>query len=204
MKKIYFATTSILFLVACSPTKSSNTPGTSSPVETQMPNSTQYKPAFEGQTRIAGVKTATTFVTKTVTQALIKPWSMVAMPDGRFLITQKEGMFRIVSPNGTVSNNISGAPALDAAGQGGLLGVALDPDFITNRMIYFVFSEPVAGGNHAAVARARLREDETAIENPTVIYRVTPTYKGNLHNGGKLVFNIRRAFGYCYTSAGTG
>lgn len=189
MKKIYFATTSILFLVACSPTKSSNTPGTSSPVETQMPNSTQYKPAFEGQTRIAGVKTATTFATKIVTQALIKPWSMVAMPDGRFLITQKEGMFRIVSPNGTVSNNISGAPALDAAGQGGLLGVALDPDFITNRMIYFVFSEPVAGGNHAAVARARLREDETAIENPTVIYRVTPTYKGNLHNGGKLVFN---------------
>ena len=187
MKKIFFTTASILLLVACSSTKSSNTSG--SPVETQSPNSPQYKPAIEGQTRIAGVKTATTYATKMITQVLVKPWSMVAMPDGRFLVTQKEGMFRIVSPNGTVSNNISGAPALDAAGQGGLLGVALDPDFTTNRIIYFVFSEPVASGNHAAVAKARLREDETAIENATVIYRVTPTYQGNLHNGGKLLFN---------------
>ena len=187
MNKIFFTIASILLLVACSSTKSSNTSG--SPVETQSPNSPQYKPAIEGQTRIAGVKTATTYATKMITQVLVKPWSMVAMPDGRFLVTQKEGMFRIVSPNGTVSNNISGAPALDAAGQGGLLGVALDPDFTTNRIIYFVFSEPVASGNHAAVAKARLREDETAIENATVIYRVTPTYQGNLHNGGKLLFN---------------
>jgi glucose/arabinose dehydrogenase len=56
-------------------------------------------------------------------------------------------------------------------------------------MIYFVFSEPVADGNHAAVAKARLKNDETAIENVTVIYRVTPTHNGRLHNGGKLAFN---------------
>ena len=188
MKKTFFATASILVLAACSSTQSSNTSTVSSPVEKQAPNSSQYKPAFEGQTRIAGIKTATTYATKMVTGALVKPWSMAALPDGRFLITQKEGMFRIVLPNGTLSSNISGAPKLDAAGQGGLLGVIIDPDFTTNRMIYFVFSEPVAGGNHAAVAKARLREDETAVENVSVIYRVTPTYKGNLHNGGKLAF----------------
>jgi glucose/arabinose dehydrogenase len=188
MKKIFFATAFILFLVACSSTRSQNTPGTSPPVETQKPNSPQYRPAFEGQTRIAGSKTATPYAAKIVTRALAKPWSMAALPDGRFLVTQKEGMFRIVSPNGTVSNNITGAPEVDTGGQGGLLGVTLDPDFATNRMIYFVFSEPVAGGNHAAVAKARLRDDETAIENLAVIYRVTPTYKGHLHNGGKLAF----------------
>ncbi|MBK6380298.1 MAG: PQQ-dependent sugar dehydrogenase [Chitinophagaceae bacterium] len=188
MKKIFFATASILFLVACSPTQSSNTPGAPSPVETKTANSPQYKPAFEGQTRIAGIKTTTPYTTKMVTDALVKPWSMAALPDGRFLVTQKEGTFRMVSPNGTVSNNITGAPAVDADGQGGLLGVTIDPDFTTNRMIYFVFSEPVAGGNHAAVAKARLREDETAVENVIVIYRVTPTYKGHLHNGGKLAF----------------
>ncbi len=188
MKKIFFATASILLLVACSSTKSSNTPGALSPVETQPPYSPQYKPAFVGQTRIAGAKTATSYTSKLVTRALVKPWSMAALPDGRFLVSQKEGMFRIVTPNGTVSNNISGAPVVDAAGQGGLMGVILDPDFTANRMIYFVFSEPVAGGNHAAVAKARLREDETAIENVAVIYRVTPTYKGHLHNGGKLAF----------------
>ena len=56
-------------------------------------------------------------------------------------------------------------------------------------MIYFVFSEPVAGGNHAAVASARLANDEQSIENVQVIYRVMPTYNGNKHYGGKLAFN---------------
>jgi len=188
MKKIFYATTAVLFLVACSSTRSSNAQGNGSPVETQAPHSPQYKPAFAGQTRIAGMKTNTAYTTKVVTGALVKPWSMAALPDGRFLITQKAGTFRIVSPNGTVSNVIGGAPEVDAGGQGGLLGVTIDPDFATNRMIYFVFSEPVAAGNHAAVAKARLKDDETAIENVTVIYRVTPTYKGHLHNGGKLAF----------------
>ena len=81
-----------------------------------------------------------------------------------------------------IRDRITGVPTVDAGGQGGLLGVALDPDYANNRMIYFVFSEPVTGGNHAAVAKARLTNDETAIENVTVIYRVTPTYKGRLHN----------------------
>ena len=89
MKKIFFATASILFLIACSPTQSSNTPGAPSPVETKTANSPQYKPAFEGQTRIAGIKTTTPYNTKMVTDALVKPWSMAALPDGRFLVTQK-------------------------------------------------------------------------------------------------------------------
>jgi glucose/arabinose dehydrogenase len=152
-------------------------------------NSPQYKPAFSGQTRVAGTRTATAYDTRIVTQALVKPWSMVALPDGRFLVTQKEGVFKIVSTDGKVSNSITGAPAVDSGGQGGLLGITIDPDFASNRMIYFVFSEPVANGNHAAVAKARLRDDETAIENVNVIYRVTPTYNGDKHNGGKLAFN---------------
>jgi aldose sugar dehydrogenase len=80
-----------------------------------------------------------------------------------------------------------------------LLGIAIDPDFAGNRMLYFVFSEPVAGGNHAAVAKARLSNDETAVENVTVIYRVTPTHDGHLHNGGKLAFNKE---GHLFVSTG--
>jgi glucose/arabinose dehydrogenase len=189
MKKIFWLSAFLPSMIACTSTQQSTTPGSLPPVETQQPNSPQYKPAFEGQTRVAGVKTSTAYSTNVVTQALNKPWSMVALPDGRFLVTQKAGNFRIVSPNGTVSNNITGAPAVDAAGQGGLLGITIDPDFTNNRMIYFVFSEPVTGGNHAAVAKARLKDDETAIENVTVIYRVSPTYNGDKHNGGKLAFN---------------
>ncbi|HEX2683024.1 MAG TPA: PQQ-dependent sugar dehydrogenase, partial [Ferruginibacter sp.] len=186
MKKILLAIASLLLLVECTSSQKSKGPG--SPVETKSPNSPQYKPAFAGQTRTTGTKTVTPYSTKVITRSLDKPWSMAVMPDGRFLVTQKEGMFRIVSANGTVSNKIAGAPAVDASGQGGLLGVVLDPDFQTNRMTYFVFSEPVAGGNHAAVAKARLKEDETAIEHVSVIYRVTPIHNGSLHNGGKLAF----------------
>jgi glucose/arabinose dehydrogenase len=189
MVKIVFAAAGLLLVAACSSQKSATGSGGSSPVETLPANSPQYQPAFEGQTRIAAVKTSTVYSTKVITQALVKPWSMAALPDGRFLVTEKAGSIRIVSTNGTVSNKITGVPAVNAAGQGGLLGLALDPDFDNNRMIYFVFSEPVSGGNHAAVAKARLTNDETAIENVTVIYRVSPTHKGHLHNGGKLAFN---------------
>ena len=169
---------------------SSNTDTTKlPPVETKAPNTPEYKPAFAGQTRIAGAKTQTPYNVKVVTNDLKKPWSIAPMPDGRFFITEKEGTFRIVSADGTVSPTITGAPRVDASGQGGLLGVTLDPDFSSNRMIYFVFSEPVDGGNHAAVAKGKLSADESKVENVEVFYRVQPTYAGRLHYGGKLVFN---------------
>ena len=60
--------------------------GTLPPVETNSPN-TDYKPAFEGQTRAAGVKTATPFEVKVISEGLTRPWSLVPLPDGRLLIT---------------------------------------------------------------------------------------------------------------------
>lgn len=190
MVRIIFTAAGILMLAACSTPKETNSQTQSSPVETAPPNSPEYKPAFKGQTRIAGMHTDTgVYSVKIITSALNKPWSMAAMPDGRMLVTEKAGNLRIVSPDGNVSNVISGLPAVNADGQGGLLGLVLDPGFATNRMIYFGFSEPVSGGNHLAVAKATLKDDETAIENVSVIFRVRPTYDGDKHNGGKLAFN---------------
>ncbi len=185
MIKTIVAAACLAFITACSIPKSIP----SAPVETLPPNSPQYKPAFAGQTRTIGAMTITPYSGKIVTQQLVKPWSMAAMPDGRFLVSEKMGNFRIVSPNGNTGNKITGVPPVAAEGQGGLLGLVLDPSFSSNRMIYFVYSEPVSGGNHAAVAKARLNDAETAIENVTIIYRVTPTYNGDKHNGGKLAFN---------------
>ena len=199
MKNICIATSALLILISCSSTKSSTPTESTAPVESKAPNSPQYKPAFEGQTRIGGVKTSTPYSSKIITQSLSKPWSMALLPDGRFLISQKEGSFRIVSTDGKVSNPIGGVPQVNTAGQSGLLGVVADPEFSSNRLIFFVFSEPVENGNHAAVARARLKDDESAIENVQVIYRVSPTYKGNLHNGGKLAFNRE---GHLFLSSG--
>lgn len=193
MLKFLASAAGVLLLASCSSSQNRATsgvnPGSPSSVEKLEPNSPQYKPAFEGQTRAPGLQTSAKYTGAVVTSSLVKPWSMAPMPDGRFFISEKAGNFRIASVDGEVSEKITGVPKVDAAGQGGLLGVVLDPAFATNRMIYFVFSEPVAGGNHAAVAKARLSNDEKTIENVAVIYRVTPTHDGDKHNGGKLVFN---------------
>src|ERR1700755_2938500 len=89
---------------ACSSTQQSS--ANSATVETKKPNSPDFTPAFAGQTRTARVATATAWKPTIITSALEKPWSMAALPDGRFLITQKTGSLRIVSTSGTVSNTI--------------------------------------------------------------------------------------------------
>lgn len=159
------------------------------PVETKKPN-TDYKPAFEGQTRIAGVKTTTPFEGVKVTESLNKPWGIVSLPDGRFLITEKSGSMVIVdAKSGQVSDRITGIPEVDDRGQGGLLGLTLAPDFGSSRMVYWVFSEKVGDKNHTAVAKGRLSDNEKTIENAQVIYRATPSYDGALHYGGRILFD---------------
>lgn len=156
--------------------------------ETGSPN-TDIKPAFTGQTRIAGVKTSTPYNVDVITQNLGKPWGIINLPDGRFLVTEKTGFIHLISKDGKNVTKITGLPAVDSKGQGGLLDVALDPDFQNNRMIYWSYSEPYTGGNHTAVAKGKLSANETSIENPTVIFRATPTYNGDKHYGSRLIFD---------------
>lgn len=158
------------------------------PVETQAANS-KYKPAFEGQTRIGGVKTTTPYDVTVVNKKLNHPWGIKSLPDGRFLVTEKEGTMRIVAKDGTLSEPITGLPKVDARGQGGLLGLFIDPDFASNRMVYWTFSEPKNGKNLTAVAKGKLAEDEKTIEQAQVIYEATPAYDGKLHYGSRIVFD---------------
>ena len=159
-----------------------------SPVETNKPN-TEYEPAFKGQTRIAGVKTTTPYDGKVLSEDLNKPWGIANLPDGRLLITEKGGTMRIATNTGTVSAPITGLPAVNSGGQGGLLGVTVDPAFASNRMVYWVFSENTSGGTLTSVAKGSLSADEKKIENATVIYRATPAYNGTLHYGGRILFD---------------
>lgn len=201
MNKILLSLTVMAVLAGCAEPKSvqSTATGTLPPVETQAPNSPQYKPAFAGQTRVAGVKTATPLDIQIISDKLVRPWAVIALPDGRLLITEKSGTFRIATSTGSITEPITGAPAVDDKGQGGLLDVALDPDFKTNRLIYWSFSEPVNGGNHTAVGKGRLANDEKTIENATVIYRALPTYNGDKHYGSRLAFDKN---GYLFVSTG--
>lgn len=170
----------------------------SAPVETKEAN-TDYKPAFDGQTRIAGVKTATPYEFAILDSTLNKPWGVTALPDGRFIITEKGGTMRIASGTGSMGSPLRGIPKVNSEGQGGLLGICIDPSFDQNRMVYWAFSEPLPGGNVTAVAKGKLSSDEKSMEGVKVIYRATPAYKGTLHYGGRVLFSKD---GHLYVSTG--
>jgi glucose/arabinose dehydrogenase len=164
-------------------------PGTAiSPVET-LPANSNYKPAFVGQTRVSGLKTTTTYRSEIITTALQSPWGIAALPDGRFLINERTGKMKIVTATGVIGEAISGLPTVNSAGQGGLLGLCLDPDFSNNKLIYWSFSQPSAEGNVTAIGKGKLSSDERSLENVSVIYRAIPAYSGTLHYGGRILFD---------------
>ena len=158
------------------------------PVETQDPN-TSYQPAFDGQTRIEGVKTETPYSVTTLTSELESPWAVVELPDGRLAITEKAGTMRIVTKEGAVSEAITGFPEVDHRNQGGLLDVAPAPDFETSRLLYFSLAERTSEGSLTAVGKGRLSDDELVIENFTIIYRAIPYFDNSMHFGSRLTFD---------------
>ncbi len=122
----------------------------------------------------------------TVADGLERPWGMAFLPDGRMLVTEKPGRLRMVTTDGKVGPPLAGVPAVDTGGQGGLLDVALDPEFHANRLVYLSYAEPRDGGNGTAVARGRLTE--SGLADMRVIFRQQPTVKSGHHFGSRLVF----------------
>jgi glucose/arabinose dehydrogenase len=158
------------------------------PVEAKDPNS-NYKPAFAGQTRIGGVKTTTPYKVEKIAESLSSPWAITPMPDGRFLITMRSGYMEIHNASGGLVKKITGFPAVDFNGQGGMLDVALDPSFTSNKIIYWSYSEKYGQGNLTAVAKGKLNEASGMVENPVVIFRATPALKSSAHFGSRLIFD---------------
>jgi aldose sugar dehydrogenase len=119
-------------------------------------------------------------------KGLEHPWSIEILADGALLVSERPGRLRLVSPDGRVSQALTGMPKVFARGQGGLLDLALSPAFAQDRMIYFSYAEPGEGGAGTAVARGRLGEGQ--VEAVQVIWRQTPKVPGNNHFGSRLVF----------------
>ena len=170
----------IMYSIGCS--------AQNSPVETQSPN-TNYRPAFAGQTRVNSVITKTPYKSEKIASKLGSPWAIIPLPDGRFLITEKKGSMQIHDANGSFVKKITGFPEVDAAGQGGMLDVALDPNFSKNKMIYWSYSEKYENGNLMAVAKGELNEVESKVKDPVVIFRATPALRSSMHYGSRLVFD---------------
>ncbi|ASY66807.1 PQQ-dependent oxidoreductase, gdhB family (plasmid) [Sinorhizobium sojae CCBAU 05684] len=116
------------------------------------------------------------------------PWGAALLPDGGMLVTERPGRLRHVSNDGTVGERVRGVPDVFAQGQGGLLDVALDPEFASNRTIYLSFAEEREGGAATSVGRGRLNEDATALSDFEVIFRQEPAVSGENHFGSRLAF----------------
>lgn len=160
---------------------------TGDPVEKNKANS-NYKPAFAGQTRIGSVKTKTPYTATVINTGLNSPWGMHVLPDGRLLISSKPGTMQILTTDGKVVKTITGFPAVQYESQGGLLDINIDPDFTTNRMIYWTYAQPGEGAT-LAVAKGKLSADETKLENVKVIWEAYPRFKGAGQFGSRLLFD---------------
>jgi aldose sugar dehydrogenase len=125
---------------------------------------------------------------ETIASGLEHPWSLAFLPDGTMLVTERPGRLRLVR-DGKLSDPVSNVPSVVAQKQGGLLDVALHPDFAKNRLIFLSFSEPrEGGGNGTSLARARLADDGRALENVEVIFRQLPAIDSTAHFGGRIAF----------------
>lgn len=140
----------------------------------QAPSSPQPKPV-EGELRVT-----------TVAKGLEHPWALEFLSDGRMLVSERPGRLRVVDRNGRVSEPLGGVPKVVARRQGGLLDIALSPNFAQDRLVYISYAEEGEGGAGTAVARGVLAE--RALENVQVIWRQMPKVKGDNHFGSRLVF----------------
>jgi glucose/arabinose dehydrogenase len=187
MRRVLFC--SVLALLACT-TAAQDNDGGSRGVEQGPPNAPWQRPAFPGQTRAPERRAGVAFDVFAVAEGLDHPWGLAFLPDGRVLVTERAGRLRLLGADGRLSDPISGLPAIDVGGQGGLLDVALDPSFISNHFVYWSYSEPQRGGaNNTAVARGQLVDGFLPrVDHVQVIFHQTPSLDSSLHFGGRLVF----------------
>ena len=198
---LLMATMSGIFLAgsACSATPqgvSQNTDAGAKPVPTVPENApvATFKnvPATTGRANLP--ESSPPFAIDTIGR-FDAPFAMAFLPDGRLLVTEKAGHLKLRAANGDVSD-IAGVPAVAEGGQGGLLDVAVAPDFATSHAIYLSYSEPRDGGSQLALARGTLAQlvpecygskcgAPTALSNVRVIWR-----SGETGPGGQFGANI--------------
>jgi aldose sugar dehydrogenase len=124
---------------------------------------------------------------RTVARGLVNPWALAFLPDGAMLVTERPGRMRIVTSEGKISPPLQGVPEVWASGQGGLLDVVTDRSLAQNRTIYFCYAERADGGGRTAVARARLDDGNSRLDDVKVIFRQQGPLSSGNHYGCRIV-----------------
>lgn len=122
---------------------------------------------------------------ETLATGLNHPWSVEILPDGAYIITERPGTLRVLR-NGKASAPIKGVPRVFARGQGGLLDLALSPDFATDRTLFFSYSAPGARGAGTAIARAVLSDDEGSLKEVRQIFAMSKFSRKTQHFGSRI------------------
>jgi glucose/arabinose dehydrogenase len=164
--------------------------------QAETPHPPEPKPAFAGQTDAPPPAQPSRYRTEIVTDKLAAPWSLAFLPDGKFLVTQRAGTIVTVGRDGRISEPLAGVPPVKRVAAQGLHDVVLDPNFATNRFIYFTYFAPPKGQEAKEwpithfydevwdkslaerrtmdlgterVGKARLSQDERSLENVEVL-----------------------------------
>jgi len=150
---------------------------------------TDLEPAMEGQFRAPLENSEVELERTTIVGGLVHPWGIAVLPEDGYLVTERLGRLRHVTEDGTLSDPIGGLPEVAAQKQGGLLDVALGPEFDENRMIYWTYAKPVDGGFATAAARGTLSDDLTEVTGAEDIFVQTPAADAPMHFGSRIVFD---------------
>ena len=170
------------------------------------PRNTDLAPQFPWQFRAPLENSGVKIAQDVIAEGLEHPWGLEVLPDGAgYLVTERPGRLRHVAPDGTLSAPIAGVPAVLAERQGGLLDVALAPDFATSRRVYLSYAKPLSGGifqrglSATAAAYGTLSEDMRTLTDVTEIFVQSPGSTVPMHYGSRIVFD---GAGHIYVTTG--
>lgn len=205
MKKVIHLIIVLLFISACSSTPETkpivNTPVFPvieednlvlyPPLETRIPN-TDFKPAFVGQTRASSTQTQASYSYSILHQDLVEPWGIDVLPDGKLVITEKQGRLVVLEADGSLITRITGFPSINTQNQGGLLDVSISTNFDSDSTLYFTYAALSGQASATAIGRAELDLKNNQLNNFETIFTALPYLSGNNHLGGRIVFDDKQ------------
>ena len=137
----------------------------------------------------------------TIAKGIAVPWAIEPLPNGDLLITERSGTLYLLRKDSEALIKVAGLPKIDDNGQGGLLDLALHPDFANNQWLYITYSssEGDGAGSNTALMRAKLSNDHSQLLEPQQLYKGEHNSKKGQHYGSRIVFDNQN---YVYFSIG--